>query len=150
VALGADPATILGAVTPVPDTLFRVSVCGAAARLAHRACGLSGSDLQVPASSEIVLEGAIRREGRRSRVRSEITPAITTRGNLSRAYGGRITIAPRADLPLDLHRKPPDEPAVARRGVLTKCRAILHEAVPRSRTSTCRREGCSYRLAVVT
>jgi 4-hydroxy-3-polyprenylbenzoate decarboxylase len=60
VALGADPATILGAVTPVPDSC-RVPVRRPAARQPHRGgrhpVGEGGLMLQVPASAEIVLEG---------------------------------------------------------------------------------------------
>ncbi|MEC7376030.1 MAG: UbiD family decarboxylase, partial [Pseudomonadota bacterium] len=59
VALGADPATILGAVTPVPDTLSEYAFAGLlrGGRTELVQCGLS--DLQVPASAEIVLEGFI-------------------------------------------------------------------------------------------
>ncbi|MFZ1495022.1 MAG: UbiD family decarboxylase, partial [Candidatus Competibacter denitrificans] len=59
VALGADPATILAAVTPVPDTLseyaFAGLLRGSRTELAH----CLGSELQVPASAEFVLEGHI-------------------------------------------------------------------------------------------
>jgi 4-hydroxy-3-polyprenylbenzoate decarboxylase len=63
VALGADPATILGAVTPVPDSAVGVPVRRPAARQPHRGgrhrVGEGGAALQVPASAEIVLEGHI-------------------------------------------------------------------------------------------
>jgi 4-hydroxy-3-polyprenylbenzoate decarboxylase len=63
VALGADPATILGAVTPVPDTLseyqFAGLLRGSRTELAHSGVGDAGVMLQVPASAEIVLEGHI-------------------------------------------------------------------------------------------
>ncbi|WP_024902041.1 UbiD family decarboxylase [Robbsia andropogonis] len=62
VALGADPATILGAVTPVPDTLSEYQFAGLlrGARTELARCltpGLEG--LQVPARAEIILEGFI-------------------------------------------------------------------------------------------
>ncbi len=63
VALGADPATILGAVTPVPDTLseyqFAGLLRGSRTEVIDSSVGESGWKLQVPASAEIVLEGHI-------------------------------------------------------------------------------------------
>ena len=63
VALGADPATILGAVTPVPDSLseyqFAGLLRGSRTELADSGVGDAGVMLQVPASAEIVLEGHI-------------------------------------------------------------------------------------------
>jgi 4-hydroxy-3-polyprenylbenzoate decarboxylase len=65
VALGADPATILGAVTPVPDSLSEYQFAGLLRGSAHRAGGVGGrrpaAGLQVPATAEIVLEGTFRR-----------------------------------------------------------------------------------------
>src|SRR6186713_251399 len=63
VALGADPATILGAVTPVPDTLseyqFAGLLRGSRTELGESGVGDAGVMLQVPASAEVVLEGHI-------------------------------------------------------------------------------------------
>ncbi len=59
VALGADPATILGAVTPVPDTLSEYAFAGLLRGHRTELVKCRGSDLQVPASAEIVLEGVI-------------------------------------------------------------------------------------------
>ena len=63
VALGADPATILGAVTPVPDSLseyqFAGLLRGSRTEVVDSGVGDSGVMLQVPASAEIVLEGHI-------------------------------------------------------------------------------------------
>lgn len=63
VALGADPATILGAVTPVPDSLseyqFAGLLRGSRTELVETGVGEAGRMLQVPASAEIVLEGHI-------------------------------------------------------------------------------------------
>ncbi len=65
VALGADPATILGAVTPVPDTLseyqFAGLLRGSRTEVTDSSVGDNGVMLQVPASAEIVLEGTYRR-----------------------------------------------------------------------------------------
>src|SRR5688572_21912870 len=60
VALGADPATILGAVTPVPDTLSEYQFAGLLRGARTEVVRCRSSDLQVPAAAEIVLEGAIR------------------------------------------------------------------------------------------
>merc|ERR1739841_37080 len=59
VAFGADPATILGAVTPVPDTLSEYAFAGLLRGHRTELIKARGSDLQVPASAEIVLEGVI-------------------------------------------------------------------------------------------
>ncbi|WP_163141663.1 UbiD family decarboxylase, partial [Arhodomonas sp. KWT] len=59
VALGADPATILAAVTPVPDTLSEYAFAGLLRGRRTELVGCLGSDLQVPASAEILLEGHI-------------------------------------------------------------------------------------------
>jgi len=59
VALGADPATILGAVTPVPDTLSEYAFAGLLRGGKTEVVKCIGSELQVPASAEFVLEGVI-------------------------------------------------------------------------------------------
>lgn len=58
-ALGADPATILGAVTPVPDSLSEYAFAGLLRGSRTEVVKCIGSDLDVPASAEIVLEGFI-------------------------------------------------------------------------------------------
>ena len=59
VAIGADPATILGAVTPVPDSLSEYQFAGLLRGAKTEVAKALGSDLQVPANAEIVLEGVI-------------------------------------------------------------------------------------------
>ena len=59
VALGADPATILAAVTPVPDTLSEYQFAGLLRGARTELVKCLGTELQVPASAEIVLEGHI-------------------------------------------------------------------------------------------
>ncbi|MGD2141761.1 MAG: UbiD family decarboxylase, partial [Burkholderiales bacterium] len=59
VALGADPATILGAVTPVPDSLSEYQFAGLLRGSRTELVKCIGSDLRVPAFAEIVLEGVI-------------------------------------------------------------------------------------------
>src|SRR5690606_5164707 len=60
VALGADPATTLAAVTPVPDTMSEYQFAGLLRGAKTELAPCIGSDLRVPASAEIVLEGTIR------------------------------------------------------------------------------------------
>src|SRR3970282_1286994 len=62
VALGADPATTLAAVTPVPDTLSEYQFAGLLRGARTELVKCLGSDLQVPARAEIVLEGKIHPE----------------------------------------------------------------------------------------
>ncbi len=86
VALGADPATILGAVTPVPDTLSEYQFAGLLRGSRTEITRCLTHDLDVPATAEIVLEGFIRPDAvgsvratrPRPRARSAITPATTT------------------------------------------------------------------------
>jgi 4-hydroxy-3-polyprenylbenzoate decarboxylase len=59
VALGADPATILGAVTPVPDNLSEYQFAGLLRGSRTELVKALGSELRVPAAAEIVLEGHI-------------------------------------------------------------------------------------------
>jgi hypothetical protein len=85
VAIGADPATILGAVTPVPDSLSEYQFAGLLRGARTEVVQALGSTLQVPANAEIVLEGHIAPDathasgfGMRWKVRSATTPGITT------------------------------------------------------------------------
>jgi 4-hydroxy-3-polyprenylbenzoate decarboxylase len=79
VAIGADPATILAAVTPIPDTLGEYQFAGLlrGARTELVKCVSHG--LEVPASAEIVLEGFIHQGDTAKEVRTATTPGTTTR-----------------------------------------------------------------------
>src|SRR6185503_589174 len=59
VALGADPATIIAAVTPVPDTLSEYQFAGLLRDSRAEIVRCITHDLTVPAAAEIVLEGFI-------------------------------------------------------------------------------------------
>ena len=93
VALGADPATILGAVTPVPDALseyqFAGLLRGSRTELAASGAGEEGFPLQVPASAEIVLEGAIPVAAAGFRGESEFGVPLAERGGYLHALEGR-------------------------------------------------------------
>lgn len=59
VVLGCDPATILAAVTPIPDTLSEHAFAGLLRGGRTELVKCKSNDLLVPASAEIVLEGSI-------------------------------------------------------------------------------------------
>jgi 4-hydroxy-3-polyprenylbenzoate decarboxylase len=92
VALGADPATLLGAVTPVPDSLSEYQFAGLLRGARTEVAPALGLPLRVPATAEIVLEATSTRTPRtpaatstRSKARSATTPATTTSGRSSRS-----------------------------------------------------------------
>jgi 4-hydroxy-3-polyprenylbenzoate decarboxylase len=150
VALGADPATILGAVTPVPDTLSEYQFAGLLRGARTEVVKCIGSDLQVPASAEIVLEGAIH-------------PGETaTEGPFGDHTGYYNEAAPFPVFTLDritMRRdpvyhstytgKPPDEPAVLGVALNEVFVPILQKQFPEIVDFYLPPEGCSYRLAVV-
>lgn len=84
VALGADPGTILGAVTPVPDTLSEYAFAGLLRGSRTELVNCIGLDLQVPASAEIVLEATSIPTKPRPKARLAITPVTTTKSMSSR------------------------------------------------------------------
>ncbi len=85
VALGADPATILGAVTPVPDTLSEYAFAGLLRGSRTEVVKAISCDLEVPASAEIVLEGYLEPGEMAPKGLMVITPATTTRWTSSRS-----------------------------------------------------------------
>jgi 4-hydroxy-3-polyprenylbenzoate decarboxylase len=150
VALGADPATILGAVTPVPDTLSEYQFAGLLRGARTEVVKCIGSDLQVPASAEIVLEGVIH-------------PGETaTEGPFGDHTGYYNEAAPFPVFTLEritMRRdpvyhstytgKPPDEPAVLGVALNEVFVPILQKQFPEIVDFYLPPEGCSYRLAVV-
>ena len=150
VALGADPATILGAVTPVPDTLSEYQFAGLLRGSKTELVKCIGSDLQVPASAEIVLEGYIMPGetapegpyGDHTGYYNEVDhfPVLTiTRMTMRRdpIYHSTYT------------GKPPDEPAVLGVALNEVFVPLLQKQFPEITDFYLPPEGCSYRLAVV-
>jgi 4-hydroxy-3-polyprenylbenzoate decarboxylase len=157
VALGADPATILGAVTPVPDSLGEYQFAGLLRGGRTEVARCLGNDLQVPARAEIVLEGALRPDpadptgfetapegpfGDHTGYYNEVErfpvftiERITTRRNpiYHSTYTG----------------KPPDEPAVLGVALNEVFVPILRRTFPEIVDFYLPPEGCSYRMAVV-
>nr|WP_298380076.1 4-hydroxy-3-polyprenylbenzoate decarboxylase [uncultured Halomonas sp.] len=151
VALGADPATILGAVTPVPDTLSEYAFAGLlrGSRTELVKCG--HADLQVPASSEIVLEGFIYPDD---------TAPEGPYGDHT-GYYNEVETFPVFTIERITHRRdpiyhstytgrPPDEPAILGLALNEVFVPILSKQFPEIVDFYLPPEGCSYRMAVVT
>jgi 4-hydroxy-3-polyprenylbenzoate decarboxylase len=174
VALGADPATILGAVTPVPDTLseyqFAGLLRGSRTELADSNVGDAGAMLQVPASAEIVLEGHIP-------VAAKGFAGVSEHGVKTKEIGGYLHALegpfgdhtgyyneqdwfPVFEIARITHRadpiyhstytgKPPDEPAILGVALNEVFVPILQKQFPEIVDFYLPPEGCSYRMAIV-
>ncbi|MCA0899836.1 MULTISPECIES: 4-hydroxy-3-polyprenylbenzoate decarboxylase [Microbulbifer] len=151
VALGADPATILGAVTPVPDTLSEYAFAGLLRGSKTEVAEAKLSNLQVPASAEYVLEGYIYPEDM-----ADEGPYGDHTG-----YYNEVDSFPVFTVEKITHRKdpiyhstytgrPPDEPAVLGEALNEVFVPILRKQFPEIVDFYLPPEGCSYRLAVVT
>jgi 4-hydroxy-3-polyprenylbenzoate decarboxylase len=165
VALGADPATMLGAVTPVPDTLSEYQFAGLLRGARTETARCIGNTLQVPATAEIVLEGHI------------LPDSANANGELSAANRGyetalegpfgdhtgyyneverfpvftveRITMRRDPLYHSTYTGKPPDEPAVLGVALNEVFVPILRRTFPEIVDFYLPPEGCSYRMAVV-
>jgi len=151
VALGADPATILGAVTPVPDSLSEYAFAGLLRGSKTEVTGATLSDLQIPASAEIVLEGFIYPNdtapegpfGDHTGYYNEVDefPVFTVE---------RISHRKQAIYHSTYTGRPPDEPAILGVALNEVFVPILQKQFPEIQDFYLPPEGCSYRLAVVT
>jgi len=150
VVLGCDPATILAAVTPIPDTLSEYAFAGLLRGSKTEVANSLLSDLQIPARAEIVLEGFIYADeeavegpfGDHTGYYNETEhfpvftiEAITMRKDpiYHSTYTGR----------------PPDEPAILGLALNEVFIPILQKQFPEIRDFYLPAEGCSYRVAVV-
>ena len=151
VALGADPATILGAVTPVPDTLSEYAFAGLLRGDKTEVVKSISNDLQVPASAEIVLEGYIAQD--------ETAPEGPYGDHTG--YYNEVDDFPVFTVTHITHRKdpiyhstytgrPPDEPAILGVALNEVFVPILQKQFPEIVDFYLPPEGCSYRMAVVT
>lgn len=151
VALGADPATILGAVTPVPDTLSEYAFAGLLRGKRTELVKAIGSDLQVPARAEIILEGHI------------YPGEMANEGPYGdhTGYYNEVDSFPVFTVERITHRenpiyhstytgRPPDEPAVLGVALNEVFVPILQKQFPEIVDFYLPPEGCSYRMAVVT
>ncbi|MGA4604785.1 4-hydroxy-3-polyprenylbenzoate decarboxylase [Pseudoalteromonas maricaloris] len=151
VALGADPATILGAVTPVPDTLSEYAFAGLLRGSKTQVVKSISNELQVPASAEIVLEGYIQP--------GELAPEGPYGDHTG--YYNEVDDFPVMTVTHITHRKdpiyhstytgrPPDEPAILGVALNEVFVPILQKQFPEIVDFYLPPEGCSYRMAVVT
>ena len=150
VALGADPATILGAVTPVPDTLSEYQFAGLLRGAKTEIVKCVSCDLHVPAGAEIVLEGYIA---------PDETALEGPFGDHTGYYNERETFPVFTISHITMRRnpiyhstytgKPPDEPAVLGVALNEVFVPLLQKQFPEIADFYLPPEGCSYRLAVV-
>src|SRR5215467_10191482 len=150
VALGADPATILAAVAPIPDTLSEYQFAGLLRGSRTEVAKCLGSDLQVPASSEIVLEGVIRPgESALEGPFGDHTGYYNERETFPVFTVERVTLRREPIYHSTYTGKPPDEPAVLGAALNEVFVPLLRKQFPEIEDFYLPPEGCSYRLAVV-
>ena len=150
VALGADPATILGAVTPVPDALSEYAFAGLLRGSKTELVKCIGNDLQVPASAEFVLEGYLEPGemadegpfGDHTGYYNEVDrfPVFTIE---------RITHRDNPIYHSTYTGRPPDEPAVLGVALNEVFVPILQKQFPEIVDFYLPPEGCSYRMACI-
>ena len=149
VALGADPATMLAAVTPVPDTLGEYQFAGLLRGARTELVQCLGSELQVPASAEIVLEGSIGDETEEEGPHGDHTGYYNEAERFPVFTVERITMRPSPIYHSTYTGKPPDEPAMLGVALNEVFIPLLQKQFPEIEDFYLPPEGCSYRLAVV-
>ncbi len=150
VALGADPATILGAVTPVPDTLSEYQFAGLLRGAKTEIVKCVSCDLHVPAGAEIVLEGHIAPdETALEGPFSDHTGYYNERETFPVFTISHITMRRDPIYHSTYTGKPPDEPAVLGVALNEVFVPLLQKQFPEIADFYLPPEGCSYRLAVV-
>ncbi|MFA5959603.1 MAG: 4-hydroxy-3-polyprenylbenzoate decarboxylase [Tatlockia sp.] len=151
VTLGADPATLLAAVTPVPDSLSEYAFAGLLRGQRTQLVRCIGNDLHVPASAEIILEGYL--------APGEEAPEGPFGDHTG--YYNEVQSFPVFTVERLTHRKdpiyhstytgrPPDEPAILGLALNEVFIPLLQKQFPEIVDFYLPPEGCSYRLAVVT
>jgi 4-hydroxy-3-polyprenylbenzoate decarboxylase len=151
VALGADPATILAAVTPIPDSLSEYAFAGLLRGEKTKVASCISNDLQIPVSAEFVLEGFIYPDDF-----AEEGPYGDHTG-----YYNEVDTFPVFTIEKITHRKdpiyhstytgrPPDEPAILGVALNEVFIPLLQKQYPEIVDFYLPPEGCSYRMAVVT
>ncbi len=150
VALGADPATMLGAVTPVPDTLGEYQFAGLLRGSKTEIATCLMHDLQVPARAEIVLEGHINPgETALEGPFGDHTGYYNEQERFPVLTIERITTRRDPIYHSTYTGKPPDEPAVLGVALNEVFVPLLTRQFPEIVDFYLPPEGCSYRLAVV-
>lgn len=151
VTLGADPATILAAVTPVPDTLSEYAFAGLLRGQRSQLIRTLGSDLHVPANAEIILEGYLEPGcealegpfGDHTGYYNEVEsfPIFTVE---------RMTQRDQPIYHSTYTGRPPDEPAILGMALNEVFVPLLQKQFPEIVDFYLPPEGCSYRMAIVT
>ncbi len=150
VALGADPATILGAVTPVPDSLSEYQFAGLLRGAKTEIVKCLSHGLQVPANAEIVLEGFIQPgETAIEGPFGDHTGYYNEQQRFPVFTIDRITSRHNPIYHSTYTGKPPDEPAVLGIALNEVFVPLLQKQFPEIIDFHLPSEGCSYRLAVV-
>jgi 4-hydroxy-3-polyprenylbenzoate decarboxylase len=150
VVLGCDPATILGAVTPVPDTLSEYQFAGLLRGKKTELIRCLGSTLQVPASAEIVLEGVINPgETALEGPYGDHTGYYNEQASFPVFTIERITMRKKPIYHSTYTGKPPDEPAMLGVALNEVFVPLLQKQFPEITDFYLPPEGCSYRMAIV-
>ncbi|KPK29600.1 MAG: 3-octaprenyl-4-hydroxybenzoate carboxy-lyase [Betaproteobacteria bacterium SG8_40] len=150
VALGADPATILGAVTPVPDALSEYQFAGLLRGSRTELAKCAGSDLRVPAFAEIVLEGVIHPgETAVEGPFGDHTGYYNEEDTFPVFTIDRMTMRRNPIYHSTYTGKPPDEPSVLGVALNEVFVPLLQKQFPEIVDFYLPPEGCSYRVAVV-
>jgi len=150
VVLGCDPATILGAVTPVPDSLSEYQFAGLLRGGKTELIKCLGSALQVPASAEIVLEGVIHPgEMALEGPYGDHTGYYNEQAEFPVFTIERITMRKNPIYHSTYTGKPPDEPAVLGVALNEVFVPLLQKQYPEIVDFYLPPEGCSYRMAIV-
>jgi 4-hydroxy-3-polyprenylbenzoate decarboxylase len=149
VALGADPATTLAAVTPIPDSLSEYAFAGLLRNGRTQVAKALGSDLEVPATAEIILEGYLDGE-------------LADEGPFGdhTGYYNEVDQFPVFTVERITHRKdpiyhstytgrPPDEPAILGVALNEVFVPIIQKQFPEIEDFYLPPEGCSYRMAII-
>lgn len=150
ISLGADPATLLAAVTPIPETLSEYAFAGLLrGERTELTTGL-GSDLKIPARAEMTLEGAIRPGDEAAEGpfgdhtgyynETESFPVLTI---------DRITHRSDPIYHSTYTGRPPDEPAILGLALNEVFIPLLQAQFPEIKDFYLPAEACSYRLAVI-
>lgn len=151
VALGADPATTLAAVTPIPDTLSEYAFAGLLRNERTMIAKCLTHDLEVPATSEIILEGFINpSETAREGPFGDHTGYYNEVENFPVMTIERITHRDNPIYHSTYTGKPPDEPAILGAALNEVFIPILQKQFPEIVDFYLPPEGCSYRMAIVT
>lgn len=157
VAIGADPATILGAVTPVPDSLSEYQFAGLLRGSRTELTKAIGSNLRVPARAEIILEGHIYPDashpsGYEHAVEGPFgdhTGYYNEQDSFPVFTIDRITMRRDPIYHSTYTGKPPDEPAVLGEALNEVFIPLLQKQFSEIVDFYLPPEGCSYRMAVV-